>query len=464
MVQCTAVSQIDINTSENKFIAVDTENRIILWNINDPQFTKRKISKLNIDNQIFSFENVQKISEEKTAILLKDSIRYTLYPTSLPLIQINANQPIADEPKTMARFKYADKDTTFTANIGIELRGNLALTYPKKSYDMEFRENATSEESIDVQFGNMRKDDDWILIGLYNQPLKFRSYITTKLWLDIYTPAYIEEEPKAKSAADVEFVEVFEAGQYKGLYLLGEQVDRKQLALKKMKENEVRGELFSSKSYEDATKFLAAPPFKNHLPRWSGFDMEYPYENYESYFDNLHDFVSFVATADEASFTSEISNKIDIDNTVEYFLYVNIIRATDNLGKNYFFGKYNTDTPYFFVPWDTDGTLGTVIDGRRSDITYDILKNNLFERLLNTNAGDFKNKLKIRWAELRENQYSEKALIKSTESLYTSFNETHVYKREQDLWGNVGGQEDLDYTEQWLKNRIIYLDKYFNRL
>ncbi|MGJ8667054.1 MAG: CotH kinase family protein [Patiriisocius sp.] len=463
MAQCTAVSQIDIDTSENKYLAIDSEHKLIIWNINDPQFTSRKISKINIDNQLFTLKKAQKISEEKTAILTNNDVEYTLYPTSLPLIQINTTEAIVDEPKKMGSFKYADKDTTFIANIGVELRGNLAQTYPKKSYDMEFRETATSEESVDVHFGNMRNDDDWILIGLYNQPLKFRSYITTKLWLDIYSPAYAEEEPKAKSGADVEYVEVFENNQYKGLYLLGEQVDRKQLKLKSFKDNVVRGELFSSKSYEDGTKFLAAPPFKNHIPRWSGFDMEYPYENYEAHFDNLHDFVSFVATADDASFTSEISNKIDIANAVEYFLYVNILRATDNLGKNYFFAKYEQGTPYFFVPWDTDGTLGTVMDGRRSDITYDILKNNLFERLLKTNASDFKGKVKARWEELRNNQYSEKELMNRMEDVYNKFTKSHIYEREQKLWGNLGGQEDFDYTKQWLENRLIFLDKNFSR-
>ena len=57
-------------------------------------------------------------------------------------------------------------------------------------------------------------------------------------------------------------------------------VSQEFIELKKFKGDTVRGELFKAGDYDPGTSFKVAPDFKNSLPTWAGWEMEYPYEDY----------------------------------------------------------------------------------------------------------------------------------------------------------------------------------------
>jgi len=115
--------------------------------------------------------------------------------------------------------------------------------FRKKTFDLEFWTDATGVDNRNVQCGNLRSDDDWILDALYNEPLRLRSYVANKLWLDVHTPYYQTAAPEARAGADVQYVEVFLNGAYNSIYNLSEQVDRKQLQLEKFGDGD-HGELY----------------------------------------------------------------------------------------------------------------------------------------------------------------------------------------------------------------------------
>ena len=177
----------------------------------------------------------------------------------IPTITIQTNDEILDEPKVLGTFTFTDiNGEVTTSNIGIEIRGGFSQSFPKKTYDIEFWNDAVGDETLDVQFGDLRKDDDWVLDALYNEPLRLNSFITHKIWLEMNQLYYAEQEPKAKSGADVMYVEVTVNDEYKGIYLLSEQVDRKLLKLKRNDNDVIRGELYKAYDSDDAT-FLMIP-------------------------------------------------------------------------------------------------------------------------------------------------------------------------------------------------------------
>ncbi|MBL4663223.1 MAG: CotH kinase family protein, partial [Flavobacteriaceae bacterium] len=379
-----------------------------------------------------------------------------------PIVKITTTDSIVNEPKIIAHWNYTDSIANFKNTIGIELRGNSALKYPKKSYDIEIRNDSLPKVSIDIQLSELRKDDDWILNSLFNEPLKLRSYFSTKLWLDVHKPSYLDQNPKAKSSNDLVFVEVFLNESYKGLYLLSEPVDRKQLQLKKMKADTVYGELFKANRAAAATTFKNAPTFNNAFPTWGGFQMKYPYENYEAHWGNIYQFVSLISTEEDEKFIAQIEQHLDIENAVDYFLFTNLLRATDNLGKNYFLARYTQDTPYFFVPWDLDGILGCIQDAKRIETTNDIMSNSLFDRLLSANPSNYRGKLKVRWEQLRTNDYSNEALIKRLEDTYTFLEDHNLYERDNLVWPRASKPEtDLIYLKSWMEKRLQFLDRFF---
>ncbi len=446
---------------------IDIENKIILWNFKLPYYSKSKINKLEITfkkEHIFS-SSIDSLSYTRSYDVNHNDEVFTLYITKLPIIQITSEKVIRDDPKVPSQFTFADQDNVKSAIAGVELRGNISLKFPKKSYDLEFWESPEEEISIDMKFGDLREDDDWILDGLYNEPLRLRSYFCNKLWLSIHKPSYLEHQEDAKSGIDLMYTEVFLNSKYIGIHALTEQVDRKLLQLKKYKKGKVRGELFKAGSHNGAPAYKMAPKYKNIFPHWAGYEVEYPFINYKAQWKNIHRFTKFVIKSKDSTFKKRVAAKFDLDNAIDYFLFINLVRATDNLGKNFYVARYDKKTPYFNVPWDLDGVLGTIQDGKRIPTTNDILSNGLFDRLLKVNPDNYRQRLKTRWFLLRKHEFSNAALLGNIRTAYDFFQNNKVYERETLVWpSGVTLSEHLDYVESWLTDRLQYLDTYFNKL
>ena len=104
-------------------------------------------------------------------------------------------------------------------------------------------------------------------------------------------------------------------------------------------------------------------------------------------------------------------------------------------------------------------------EGKRIPTTNDVLSNGLFDRLLSVNPNGYRNQLKARWHTFRQKEFSEKELLHQIEKMYSKFNSEKVYEREFGLWKNTYSQEeDFEYLTSWIKNRLVYLDTYFEGL
>ncbi len=449
-----------LNVDASSF-EVDSENKLIVWN------SKSRVFVDNIrfgDDQYLITEKTDSLTTSKAYKAELGKEEFKLYLTSLPILSINAKDSILNEPKTLAQLRYVDKDTIIHNYTGIELRGNSALKYPKKSYDLEIWEDAISKKSKDMKISGLRNDDDWILNSLYNEPVKIRSRFSNKLWLDMHKTRN-NRELKGRAGIKARYVEVFINREYKGIYLLSEQVDRKLLKLKKIENGVVNGVLYKANGYAENTAFTGITPMNNNLPRWSGYEMEYPYENFEAHWEPIYELVDFVVNSDDQKFSTQISQQINIENAIDYFILVNLLRATDNLGKNYFIAKADRSTPFYFVPWDLDGVLGSIQDGKRISTTDDILSNGLFDRLLKENPNNYRSQLKERWNHLRGDLLSTSSLTAKLKHYYTQLDIDNIYERDLALWSPEADHvDDFKYMNHWLHDRVIFLDKYFELL
>jgi hypothetical protein len=388
-----------------------------------------------------------------------------LYFTQLPLIHINPSEWIPDDFKVPADFIYADDEQTLTSIVGIERRGGFTQGLPKKTWDLEFWEDDSgAEETIDVSFAGMREDDDWVLDAVYNEPLRVNAYAAHKLWLDLHQPYYIEDEPEAKSGADVAWCEMFFDGQYFGLHFLSEQIDRKQLKLKKFKEEdkEIRGELYKGVLPLLGVLLRAVPRQSNNTrDTWDGFELKYPDVNDTINWDNLYDLVDFIVDSPDATFAADIEDWMHLGNVVDYFLFINLAGARDNTGKNIYTARYDNDEPYFYAAWDLDGTFGNNWDGMDYPFTDYILTNGLHRRLIENNVAGFNDLVCARYQELLTSG------LFVRDSLYARITTQHdyllangVYEREEIAWpGSADPTESrLHYTLDWIRKRTQFLD------
>ena len=468
-ISIVSISQtLTVKISENQF-GIDENHLLIVSHINDIETynntTEYSKIEIELDETIYYFDTIPvnlKYSSSYIVTQSDTSRKYTLYFTQLPIIVVESTDSIIDDPKVLANLVYSDEEQVLISNVGIEIRGGSSQSYPKKNYDLEFWEDSTGNETNSVQFGNLRSDDDWILNGLYNEPLRIRSYTANKLWREMHIPNYIDDEPKAKSGIDVKYVEMFLNGQYNGLYNLTEQVDKKRLKLKSFKDDEIRGELYKGVSHGEGVLFSNLPNYDNDSRLWGGYEMKFPKDDEITDWNNVYTFTDFVINSTDSNFTKDIWSKFDFINYSDYFIFLNLIRAQDNNGKNTYLARYNADEPYFYVPWDLDGCFGTIWTGERQNITDDILKNGLITRVINLNPTSIVSSTSARWSNLRESILEKDVLSSSITAQYNFFKDNKIYERETIVYQNYSfGQEELSYTLTWLEDRLDYLDTYF---
>ncbi|MBO7331021.1 MAG: CotH kinase family protein, partial [Alistipes sp.] len=159
--------------------------------------------------------------------------------SGLPLVVINSQGIIVDEPKVDCTFSIFDPKARtdaeeknlvyFESLAGIEFRGAGAQRYPKKPYNFKLRDSNGNKREAEIL--NIRNDNSWILDAMYLDMARMRNRVCFDLWNTFNKPYYVDEKPKALSGTRGHYVEVFVNGEYMGLFILSDRIDRKQYQL-----------------------------------------------------------------------------------------------------------------------------------------------------------------------------------------------------------------------------------------
>lgn len=399
---------------------------------------------------------------------------YKLVFTNYPIIQIDTDgQFIHNDPKTPITFTLNDPDFLENGQLeqeyfsiaGLELRGGAAQNFPKKAYALELWEDSTGDEKVDAALLGMRDDDDWILDAMYIDKARMRNRASTDIWLEFHELHYQNEKPNAKSGTHGKMVEVFLDNQYWGIYAFTERLDRKLLKLETYETGGDYGSLFKSVHWENGTvKFENYFDFNPNSDYWEGWEQKYPDPEDGIFWDSLAELTQFVVESSDLEFQSQIGQKLHLDNVADYFIFLNLIRGDDNTGKNIYMTKFNQADRFFMLPWDMDATWGRFWDGSLT-LTSDLLSNNLFDRLIATNADNFKNQLKQRWSSARNNVFTKNNLLGHFEKYAESMERNGAFERESTTWELEHNLTDeMNHLSTWIDGRLSYLDDYFGGL
>lgn len=388
---------------------------------------------------------------------------FTLYFSNLPMIRMTTTREISDSPKILGHFEIKVPETPLISSaIGVEYRGATSQSYPKKSMEIEFWLDDNGNETQEFSLLNLHKGDSYNLQAMYNEKLRINSKTSNELWQKIYPNVhYKNDENDAKSGVQMKYADLFLNGEYRGVYAIGEKVNRKLLKLKKNDNTEIKGELYKGDQWGGATTFTGLIPFDNNSDLWDGYEYKHPKDIIR--WENLYNLIDFVLNEDDETFNATYSSKLDVDNMVDYFIFLNLIRATDNTGKNIYLAKYKKDGPYFYVPWDLDGTFGSIWDGTEENVVDDLLFNGLYTRLWQEPG--FRSKLAERWAHLRTNIITKENLAEMLNNNMEKLRNSGVYEREARVWEAYEFAPDMiNYQTNWLGRRIDFLDSIMKSL
>ena len=389
---------------------------------------------------------------------------YRIYRTTMPVINITTDGPIVNTPAVHGIISVADAEgSVVEMHAGFKIRGSSSQQFDKKSYRVELWADATGTVMADTTFLGMRSDDDWNLEAMYNQPLRLRNKIANELWREIYQLPYQSSEPEAASSVAMEYADVFVNDTYMGIYALSERVDRKLLGLRKYN-GSLRGVLYKGNG-PGAPSFDTLPDYDNGLDVWDQFEWVYPNET-DTCIDwsSLYSLVNFVINASDNAFYSQYSTIFEEGNAIDYYIFINTLRAMDNMDRNTFIARYKKSSAYFYVPWDLDAILGNDNDGQHEDDVEGLKTNGFFNRLVDDcSTNGFANKLRTRYNSLRQGALSQSHIMEMIQNQYETLVAQGAYARESEAWPEYSVNEgEIDYIDDWLQRRLAYLDVEIN--
>ncbi|MEA1873298.1 MAG: CotH kinase family protein [Bacteroidota bacterium] len=381
---------------------------------------------------------------------------FNLKFTNLPIVQVITPNAIHDEPKTLARMVITNPASDCEneeAWIGIEHRGRTALQFDKKAYGINSLSAADLNAQTTNSFLNLPQQSKWILDAMYIDKSRLRNKICFQIWESMHP-----DHPELSVHA--EFVELYINETHQGIYTLGENITPEKLHLSNL-------DALMYKAVEwgnGGTTFYEAGDLSTANWYWDGWEQVYPDPKYRINWESLHELRNLVVLADNEQFTEQISQHIDIDNFVDYFIFLNLISAGDNIGKNTFFYRYNGDETLKYLPWDLDTGFGIDWEG---NYTLTVIKhsNKLYDRLLSLNPDNFREKCKLRWQALRQDAFETDNILQYFSENFAIITVSDIIDLENQLWNSeIDSKNEQNHIESWTEARLQFLDAYFERM
>lgn len=410
----------------------------------------------------------------KYILIILSFINTSLYAqNALPIIKLTGDFGY-DYQEGSVSVIYPDGSSDKDLFANIKWRGGTTNTEDKhkRNYKIKFSE--------DHSFFGLRNDNNWILDAGQADVFRLRNRIATELWNDFATkPYYTNQEPKVLSGVRGQVVEVYLNDEYRGIYCFTECMDRKQLKLKKYdKEGNIYGTLWKSTGFGSSLMNTLPDSYDNNLPMMDVFEAKYPEIDDLGYTDysTLWNAINFVINANDDDFINHVDEYFDLPVVLDYFLFINILGAIDNTGKNMYWAVYDKQKDKKITPavWDLDLTVGNKTLEQYSiaftSPEYPILDPfKLVTRLKELNYNHFNEKVSERYRELRKTYFNPNNLFSRYETYYNILKQSGTTEREENKWSgdsDVYGQEinfekELEYIHDWINKRICFLDKEF---
>jgi spore coat protein H len=421
------------------------------------QYSEIFFEGIQLENQTVNDLGEVRVNREYEIEVLTNnqSKTFTLSFTNLPTVQIITPNIIRDEPKTIARLLIhypQEEKASDDFFIGIEYRGQTSQEYDKKSFGIALLNSKSLNNRIAAPLFEMKSRTHWILDAMWIDPARLRNIVSFRLWKQMDAENYYGIEG--------EFVELYMNNQFHGLYCFSENINAESLGLQSS-----GAALYKAIEWEKgATRFEVYSGNQPTSYYWDGWEQKFPDPRLGLYWYPLQELRQVVVNENGEVFSSKIDSLIDMDNFLDYYIFLNLVSAKDNTGKNTFLVKEGMNEKISVIPWDIDGSWGLLWDGSHIDYSS-VLSNRLYNRLKTLNVHQFNAKLKQRWLDLRGNIFSDHALQNIFIEAFHFIGASDVIERENSRWGcNINIQAEQEFLIQWLTNRVAFLDDYFENL
>lgn len=415
--------------------------------------------------------------------------------TNLPLFIINTKGVyIVDEPKISAELKIiynkskynhsTDSANIYHGNIGIEIRGRYSASLPQKPYGLETRNQLG--ENLNVPLFHMPEENDWILLANYND----KTFLRNTLAFEIF-------RKMGHYAPRTQFCELIVNDSYQGIYVFTEKIkrDKNRINISKLNADENSGDdltggyIIKVDYFDDSNSWMSRFHPIGQADKNVHFVYYYPKpeditSNQLVYIKNfINEFETTLYSPNTYDQQQTLSDYIDINSFIDYFLVNELARNVDGYKKSSYFHKDKDSKGGLLHAgpvWDFDWAFKNInecyfgaTDGsgwayRIHDCNPWPVPPSWMVRLLQSQ--DFAKKVNERYFALRSSYLSEEFIFDYIDSAAFVLDEaqTRHYQKWQILGLNVGTPEtdaqpstyagEIDKFKLWISKRLHWLD------
>ena len=406
--------------------------------------------------------------------------------TTMPVVSVTAKRSIGNDSNTPMRLQITDPDyesngwksATLVSDGVISKRGQTAARYKAKHpYSFSVMKDGKKH---DVSIAGLRNDSDWILDSAYNDASRFRNRVSMDLWDEMYRLPWKQKRSGAVGGTPVE---TYINGKYKGVFILNEKQDRKQVGLTKaenggtgllIKTQEENDDRISPAGFVSLGKKL---PGATELSVWYNVEIKYPKAVYldREMWTDFYDMTKLVVQGTDQELAEHVTDYLDLENLAHYFVLINALGINDNMRKNMPFVRAGSTGEYSvfqLLPWDMDAGYGRAYTSRKRPADH-LYSNRLFKRLISGNVGGFNDILYRTWLEYKDTVLSTDHIMSLFEGYTGQLRGCGADQREISLYPRfafymdsnchytLDFEKELEYIRSYLKERRSWCDEYF---
>jgi len=419
----------------------------------------------------------------------------TFLSSNLPIIKIDTEgQAIVDEPKITARMKvinnpdginhFSDTIYEYDGYIGIEIRGNTAQMFPKKSYTVETR--LSDGENNNVPLLGMPAENDWVLHGPYSDKSLMRNAL-----------AYAIGNSMGGWHPRTRFVEVEINNEYRGVYLFVEKIkiDKNRVDIARLRPEDISGDQLTGGYILRIDRHRPDCWISPFMGRTGS--VEVPISYYDPKYEEMtveqrnyiREYVTdFEYALDGPNYKDPETGYrayIDVISFIDYFIITELSRDLDGYRVSVYFYKDKDSKGGKLVMypfWDYNicfgnanffsagNPVGWASDGIGAGDWYEIP---FWWDKFRTDPY-FETLLKYRWEALRENAISKATIDHFIDSCSNLLDEAQARNFEKFnilstyVWPNnyIGGtySNEINYLKNWVSDRLDWLDVQIDKI
>lgn len=361
----------------------------------------------------------------------------------------------------------------WTGTSNTKWQGNSSLAYDKKNFTIKLYEDSTKVNKQKINFNGWGKQNKFVLKANYIDHSHARNIISAKIWSEIvnsrsdYSTLPQELRTSPNNCAINGFpIKVTINDTYQGLYTWNIPKDAWMFNMDDT--NPHHAVLCAERNNNGNALTLTSCQFRKEAEiNESDWSLEFP-DNLDSNIKtSFNTLINFIANSSDTQFRFGISEYLDIQSAIDYYIYAYFGAFIDSLGKNLIMMTYD-GKKWMCSMYDMDSTWGLYFDGGhfvpnniQCPEQYQETNSLLWQRIEKC----FAKELKERYIELRTN-------ILSVEHITKLFNDfmniigNELYAKDLEVYPSIpqGNINHLQQITEFITARSTYVDSEINAL